>query len=157
MMEISECIRGMLGYKESLGFSRRTYESLLNDFGRYFSGVGHTEFTAEAVLPWCERRDTETPEGFRRRVTPLRELSKYMYAMGYADYIVPTSIFPAMHRSTPYIFTDSERKGLFAESDRKPYRKASPCRHLVIPVIYRLIYFCSLRPNEGRELKRSNF
>ena len=157
MMDISECIREMLGYKESLGFSRRTYKSFLNDFRRYFSGAGHTEFTAGTVLPWCERRDTETPEGFRRRGTTLRELSKYMYAMGYADYVVPTSIFPVTHRSTPYIFTDSELKGLFAESDREPYCRASPCRHLIIPVIYRLIYFCGLRPNEGRELKRSDF
>ena len=98
MMDISECIREMLGYKESLGFSRRTYKSFLNDFRRYFSGAGHTAFPAGTVLPWCERRDTETPEGFRRRGTTLRELSKYMYAMGYADYVVPTSIFPVTHR-----------------------------------------------------------
>lgn len=50
MMDISECICGMLGYKESLGFSKGTYERYLNDFGRYFSGVGHTGFTPEAVL-----------------------------------------------------------------------------------------------------------
>lgn len=72
MMDISGCIRGMLEYKESLGFSRRTYESYLNDFGKYFSEAGHTGFTPETVLPWCEKRDTETPEGLRRRVTALR-------------------------------------------------------------------------------------
>ncbi|MDD2502473.1 MAG: tyrosine-type recombinase/integrase [Clostridia bacterium] len=157
MMDLPECVQEMLGYKESLGFSRKTYESFLNDFKNYFSMVGHTEFMEETVLPWCERRDTETPEGFQRRVIPLRELSKYMYAMGDTDYIVPTSIFPITHRGTPYIFTDSELQRLFAESDREPYCKASPCRHLIIPVIYRLIYFCGLRPNEGRELKRSDF
>ena len=157
MMDLHEYIHGMLDYKESLGFSRKTYESYLNDFGKYFSGAGHTDFTAETVRPWCERRDTETPESFRRRVTPLRELSKYMYAMGYTEYVVPSSIFPITHRNTPYIFTDSELQCLFAESDKEPYCKASPCRHLIIPVIYRLIYFCGLRPNEGRELKRSDF
>lgn len=157
MMNLHEYIHGMLGYKESLGFSRKTYESYLNDFGKYFSGAGHTDFTAETVLPWCERRDTETPESFRRRVTPLRELSKYMYAMGYTEYVVPSGIFPITHRNTPYIFTDSELQCLFAESDKEPYCKVSPCRHLIIPVIYRLIYYCGLRPNEGRELKRSDF
>lgn len=157
MMDISRCISEMLEYKESIGFSRKTYERYLDDFKRYFSGVGHTSFAAETVLPWCEKRDTETPEGFRRRITPLRELSKYMYAMGYADYIIPSGIFPVTHRATPYIFTDSELQRLFSESDQEPYCKASPCRHLIIPVIYRLIYFCGLRPNEGRELKRSDF
>lgn len=156
-MNLPEYIRGMLEYKESLGYSRKTYESYLKDFQKYFTEAGHDVFTEDTVLPWCKKRDTETPEGFRRRITPLRELSKYLYAMGYAGYIVPTDIFPAIHRETPYIFTDRELIRLFAESDREPYCKASPCRHLIIPVIYRLIYFCGLRPNEGRELKRSDF
>ncbi len=156
-MNLPEYIQGMLEYKESLGYSRKTYESYLKDFQRYFMEAGHDVFTEGTVLPWCKKRDTETPEGFRRRITPLRELSKYLYAMGYAEYIVPTDIFPAIHRGTPYIFTDGGLIRLFAESDREPYCKAGPCRHLIIPVIYRLIYFCGLRPNEGRELKRSDF
>lgn len=157
MINLPEVIQEMLSYKESLGFSRKTYENYLSDFNKYFSHSGYNKFTAETVLPWCERRDTETPEGFRRRVTPLRELSKYMYAMGYTDYIVPTSIFPITRRTMPYIFTDDELRRVFAESDKEPYCKTNPCRHLIIPVIYRLIYFCGLRPNEGRELKRSDF
>lgn len=80
-----------------------------------------------------------------------------MYAMGYTDYIVSTSIFPITRRTMPYIFTDDELRRLFAESDKELYCKTNPCRHLIIPVIYRLIYFCGLRPNEGRELKRSDF
>lgn len=157
MINLPECITGMLDYKEILGFSRRTYEGYINDFQKYFTMAGHTEFTAETVLPWCEKRSTETPEGFRRRITPVRELSKYICAMGYAGYVIPTSIFPITHRGIPYIFTDSELQSLFTESDKEPYCKASPCRHLIVPVIYRLIYFCGLRPNEGRELKRSDF
>ena len=33
----------------------------------------------------------------------------------------------------------------------------SPCRHLIIRVIFRLIYCCGLRPNEGRELLQADF
>jgi integrase/recombinase XerD len=156
-MNLPEYIHGMLEYKESLGYSRNTYEGFLRDFQRYFLEAGYDEFTTATVLPWCEKRNTETPEGFRRRVTPLRELSKYLYAMGYAEYIVPTSIFPVTHRKIPYIFTDTELSNLFSESDKESFCKASPCRYLIIPVIYRLIYFCGLRPNEGRELRRSDF
>lgn len=77
--------------------------------------------------------------------------------MGYAGYIVLTDIFPTIHRETPYIFTGGELIRLFEKSDREPFCTTSPYRHLVIPVIYRLIYFCGLRSNEGRELKRSDF
>lgn len=156
-MNLPECIQEMLEYKESLGYSRGTYESYLKDFQTYFGKAGHAAFTEETVLPWCEKRETETAAGFRRRLTPLRELSKYLYAMGYAKYIVPTDMFPVTRRGTPYIFTDAELRRFFSESDKEPACKASPCRHLVIPVIFRLIYFCGLRPNEGRELKRSDF
>lgn len=88
---------------------------------------------------------------------PIRELSKYMYAMGDTDYTVPTGIYPITHRDMPYIFTDEELLELFREADKESPCASSPCRHLIIPVIYRLVYFCGLRLNEGRELKRSDF
>ena len=64
MINLPEVIQEMLSYKESLGFSRKTYENYLSDFNKYFSHGGYNKFTAETVLSWCERRDTETPECF---------------------------------------------------------------------------------------------
>lgn len=156
-MKLPEYIQEFLKYKESLGYSRKTYESYLKDFQKYFQNECLDDFTIESVLPWCTRRNTESPEGYRRRIIPLRELTKYMYAMGNSDFIIPTDIFPVIHREIPYIFTDEELIRIFNECDRIPFCKSSPCRHLIIPVIYRLIYFCGLRPNEGRELKRTDF
>ena len=72
-MNISEHAEGMLSYKESLGFSRNSYDYYLRDFCDYFSQNDYSQFTEETVLPWCVRRPTEMPEGFRRRITPLRE------------------------------------------------------------------------------------
>lgn len=156
-MNISNCINGMLEYKESLGFSKDTYEYFLKDFCKYFIENGYSQFTEETVSTWCIRRPTESPEGFRRRITPLREFSKYLCAIGETEYVIPTSILPITHREMPYIITDQELRNLFAECDREPFCKQSPCRHLIIPVIFRLIYCCGLRPNEGRELLRDDF
>ena len=156
-MNISNCINGMLEYKESLGFSKDTYEYFLKDFCKYFIENSYSQFTEETVSTWCIRRPTESPEGFRRRITPLREFSKYLCAIGETEYVIPTSILPITHREMPYIITDQELRNLFAECDREPFCKQSPCRHLIIPVIFRLIYCCGLRPNEGRELLRDDF
>ena len=156
-MNISNCINGMLEYKESLGFSKDTYEYFLKDFCKYFIENGYSQFTEETVSTWCIRRPTESPEGFRRRITPLREFSKYLCAIGETEYVIPTSILPITHREMPYIITDQELRNLFAECDREPFCKQSPCRHLIILVIFRLIYCCGLRPNEGRELLRDDF
>jgi integrase len=157
MNDISVLIEDMLVYKEHLGFSRRTYEGWMNNFSLYFKGNGLQEFSESSISQWIARRDTESNSGFRKRVTVLREFSKYLYGMGEADYIIPTTFFPMVRRYTPYIFTDQELRDLFKACDREPYSKESPCRNLIIPVIYRLIYFCGLRPNEGRELLKSDF
>ena len=156
-MNISKYADGMLEYKESLGFSRHTYEYYLMDFCSYFIEKGYSQFTEDTVLPWCAKRPTESPESYRRRLTPLREFSKYLCAIGAADYAVPTYIFPITRREMPYIFTDQELRNFFSECDKEPYCRQSPCRHLIIKVIFRLIYFCGLRPNEGRELLLSDF
>mgnify|MGYP002858738942 CR=1 FL=1 len=156
-MNITDCISRMLEYKVSLGYSRNSYESYLMDFGRYFNQSGYDEFTAETILPWCAMRPLETPAGLKRRLLPLRELSKYLCATGEADYVLPLTMLPITHREPLYVFSDSELIAFFNECDMLPYCKSSPYRHLIIPVIFRLIYFCGLRPNEGREIKRADF
>ena len=113
-----------------------------------------TILTEDMALGWCIKRESEKESGYRRRASALREFTKYLYAIGVSEYILPTSYYPLSQRYTPYIFSDKELADIFYASDHEKYDRYSPCRHLIIPVIYRLIYFCGLRPNEGRELKR---
>lgn len=156
MKKICEHLEDMLLYKESLGYSRKSYEGFLNDFISYL----HTYYTdvikitKDMVLNWCVQRETEKESGFRRRANTLREFTKYLYAVGASEYILSTDYYPLPQRYTPYIFTDKELADIFYASDNEKYDRNAPCRHLIIPVIYRLIYFCGLRPNEGRELKK---
>jgi integrase len=42
---------------------------------------------------------------------------------------------------------------IFKECDGLKLDRCSPHRHLILPVLLRLIFFCGLRPNEGRELQ----
>lgn len=156
MKTVWDYIQEMLIYKESLGFSRNSYEGFLNDFGRYTETRVDFFFLETVVSEWCIRRDTEQESGFRRRVTALREFSKYLYAMKVSDFIIPTDIFPVLHPYTPYIFSDYELDRLFQQADLEKYDPKAPAKNLIIPVIYRLIYFCGLRPNEGRELMKKD-
>jgi len=158
MKTVWEYIEDMLSYKESLGFSRKTYEGFLRDFGKFVDQRDFAEFNFSKSLinEWCTQRATEKESGFRKRVTVLREFSKYLYAMGVSDYIVPTDMLPSLHRYTPYIFTDRELNEIFKQSDLEICNRADPAKHLIIPVIYKLIYFCGLRPNEGRELMKKD-
>ena len=67
MKFFEEQIEDMLLYKESLGYSRRTYSYFLNDLDRYIDRKGIVDETASIsdILPWCIQRDTEKTEGFR--------------------------------------------------------------------------------------------
>ena len=158
MKEISVLIEDFILHKESLGYSRRSYEGFLKDFAShlYLHFSGAVTLTESMILGWCIKRKTEKEAGFRRRASALREFTKYLFAIGVSDYIIPTDLFPRTPRYTPYLFTDKELNQLFAWSDKVNYDPMAPCKHLIIPVIYRLTYFCGLRPNEGRELKKND-
>ena len=70
--------------------------------------------------------------------------------------MIPISMTSKGPRYVPHIFNEAEIKAFFHGADSfRPHEKA-PARHLVIPVFYRLLYCCGLRPAEARLLKKEN-
>lgn len=155
MKTLSEYIEDMLIYKESIGYSRRSYEYDLERFCRFIESkqLDVSGLEEDVVLDWCSRRESESKAGARRRIQSVRELLKYLSAIGIDCYVIPSSFLPRQEIRTPYMFTDKEMLGIFRECDSFPPDSCSPHRHLILPVLLRLIYFCGLRPNEGRELQ----
>lgn len=155
---IYEHIEDMLQYKESLGYSRKSYEGFLKDFGRYLEDKYPKldYLTEEITLGWCIQRDTEQSSGYSRRALALREFTKYLFAISKSSYILPSDYTARAKRYTPYIFSDSELIALFQASDHIKIISQSPNRELIIPVMLKLIYFCGLRPNEGREILKED-
>jgi integrase/recombinase XerD len=148
-------IEEMISFKISLGFERRTYEGFLNDFSRFCSKTYPTQegLTEEIVRAWCVRRATESQSGFRRRIIVLREFGKYLNAIGIKTYVLPSNFAGGRTTFTPYIFSDEELSAIFAGTDELTPRYNSPYRHMIVPVLLRMIYLCGLRPNEGREIR----
>jgi len=155
MKTIREYIEEMLLYKESIGYCRHTYEYELGRFCNFIESkmLDATSLTEDFVLNWCTRRDSETQTGARKRFQVIREFLKYLSAIGVDCYVIPSHFIPRQETRTPYIFTDNELTHIFRECDTLKSSHNSPHRHLILPVLLRLIYFCGLRPNEGRELK----
>lgn len=151
-------IEEMLEFKVSLGYQRSTYEGFLRDFSRFCRGNYPQEnrLTMDLVHAWAIMRPTESQSGFRRRLAPLREFGKYLNAIGIESYVIPSNFSGGKSSFLPYIFTDEELRSIFTEADCIKRNQNTPNRHLIIPVLLRLIYFCGLRPNEGREIKKSD-
>ena len=53
----------------------------------------------------------------------------------------------------PYIYTHEELVSFFKETDKCHYCYEAPYRHLIMPVIFRMIYMCGLRASEVLLLK----
>ena len=156
MSNIRNYIEDFLTYKESLGFSKKSYKGFLYDFERYTDYTESFVFSQQSVANFCVMRESEKESGFRRRMTALRELSKYLYATNVSSFIIPTDILPPCNTYTPYIFSDAELNKLFKQAKQTKYNSRYPGNHLIISTVYRLIYFCGLRPNEGRELLKED-
>ena len=152
-------IEGFLEQKRSLGSPYNRSE----DYLRQFDLMCINEFPHEAELTkeigqrWGIARDTEQKVSFQNRLAPIRELAKYMLRLGINAYIVePIAIPASVRRTIPHIFTDHELSLFFRAADNIEYNERGKIRHLIVPVIFRLMYCCGLRPNEARLIKKDD-
>lgn len=160
MKAMSALVEDMIAYKESIGRKRETYEVHLHGLADFLEERKNRDGKVslkDAILPWCVRRDTESPSGFRRRLAAVRELTKYLFAIDVCDEILPLDAFPKTVRYSPYIFSDRELTALFKEENQASADPGDPFSEYVLRLIYKAIYFCGLRPNEGRELLRDDY
>ena len=110
MSSYHDQIEAMISYKESLGYTRRTYACYLNDLDSYLTeaGVDEQPLSVYDIMPWCVQRSTEKPESYRRRATAAREFTKYLYAMGLCDGILSMDSVPRVtlcHRTSSLLYT----------------------------------------------------
>lgn len=147
-------IEGLIEQKQSLGYPYHTSARHLKAFSGFCMKhyPNETTLNKEMAMHWAEKRPEEHVNGLIRRITPVRQLAKYMNQIGIEAYILPAGIPGKGSRYVPHIFTDQELQAFFAEIDRCARSVYSPARHLTIPVFFRLLYCCGLRPSEARLL-----
>lgn len=149
-------IMEMLAQKRALGYDYKTEERVLVNFDQYSVENYPLEnnLTYKLVTAWATIRPTEHIRSFQSRLTPIRELGRYMLRAGWDAYILPTDYAGFQRKEyIPHIYTKNELTDIFRAADQMPYSKRYPTRHLVISVVLRVIYCCGLRPAEPLKLK----
>lgn len=148
----------MLDFKEALGYSRSSYHKFLLNFDRFCSRhfPGQSTLTKEIVMEWGRLKPGENANGVKRRLIAVREFGKYLNSVGIQSYVVPTGMIGSFKPFTPYIYTESELSAFFQAADHIPTHKNSSMRQFTIPVLFRLLYCCGLRPGEVRHIKRTD-
>jgi len=147
----------MLDYREARGYKRTTYMRDLIKFDIFCTEhyPNSSELTSEIVYSWLDA-ETSSAHCLAALSSAVRQFGKYLNAVGETAYVLPEKF--ATHKASylPYNFTDYELTALFASIDNMPPDKGEPFLTEIVPVLFRLIYTCGLRPNEGRELLAEN-
>ena len=148
-------MNGFIKQKRALGYSYDEGAYILSNFERFCKQhfPGAIALNREVGLKWAERRENETGTCQLNRISVLREFGKYMNSIGIPAYVIPPNIHRKSERPQPYIYSEEELSSLFRASDEFPYSPTTPIFHLVVSVMFRLIYCCGLRPVEARLLR----
>lgn len=151
-------IRSLLELKHAIGLPYQTSERHLRAFdsmcARDYPGQG--VLTRQMAMAWAAGRPGEHVNAQMRRITPVRQLAKHMAGEGAAAYVIPPGIPGKQVRYRPHIFTHAQLRAIFDAADRIQASPFGGRRHLIIAVIFRMIYCLGLRPGEARRLHRND-
>lgn len=148
-------IQNHVKLKQAVGYKYHTDAGHLKRFDQFtlekYPQV--TTLTKEIVLDWCRKKTYEAQANQSWRASIIRQFGKYLDSIGVSAYILPEGYYPTAQQYVPYIYTDEELAEFFSETDQCRYCCECPYRHLIMPVIFRMIYLCGLRLSEARLLK----
>jgi integrase/recombinase XerD len=148
-------VQNFVELKQAVGYKYDTEAHHLRRFDQ-FTAEKYPEsaaLTKEIVLEWCRKKDYEAQANQCARASIIREFGRYLESIGAKVYILPKGYYPTEPQYIPYIYTCAELTRFFAEADKCKYCYECPYRHLIMPVIFRMIYLCGLRVSEARLLK----
>lgn len=152
---LAQYLRDFVEQKRALGKKYNACVEVFNIFDRFCIDQGLTSISIsrEMLSSWEEKRPHENATTQKLRISYVRQLCEYLHNNGYD---APGAFHPMPKKSqefVPYIFSKEELRKFFAAIDSTKPSSVSPLRHLVMPVLFRLIYTCGLRVNEALRLK----
>lgn len=146
---------GLIKQKQAIGYKYEAQTDMLIRFDEFCVELFPNEITItkDMLDIWTVKKSYETPGTLRNRVTVVSHLAQYMSSLGMVAYVYPTDELPKEPKYIPHIFSEEELVKFFHWVDCCHYSPAVPNRHLIMPVLFRTLYCCGLRPGEVIRLK----
>jgi integrase len=156
-VSLADAIDGLVSEKRALGYKYASEQQALARFDAFCASEfpGLATVTRASVQAWVAeaRRRAVKPATLQSLAAPVRELARWLRRRGVDAYVLSAGALEKPTRYVPHIYTGRELAALFAASDRCRYCPEVPFRHLVMPVLFRMIYACGLRCSEARLLR----
>ena len=150
-------IRSLLDLKHAIGLTYKSSERDLLSFDQMCARDFPAEatLTREMAMAWVVERPGEHVNGQLNRIASIRQLAKHMASQGFDVYLIPTGIAGRRTHYYPHIYSHQELRALFDAADVVKASRIGGQRHLIIPVVFRMIYCLGLRPGEARRIRRN--
>jgi len=153
--ELAPWLYAFFEEKRRLGYKYNGIDAYLMSFDKFLLDKDcKGSLSKELILQWVEPKPHQKAETVRCNIRTMRVLADFLNRNGVPAYRVPKYWEPRKtHDFTPYIFTYGEIENILAVFDAFRYNKVSPRRHLVYPLLIRVLAFCGLRVSEALNLK----
>lgn len=145
-----------LEYRRIRGYTSQSGEDEICQFDSYAaaSPIAARTLTKELVEAYISRRPGEKRTTQTHRISTVRCFGKYLVRCGIDAYVLPNGVLPiAKYDFIPRVLSTDEVVRLIKAADSLPHRANYPRRHIVMPMMFRLIYGCGLRVSEACSLQ----
>lgn len=148
-------MQNFLKLQEALDFNPESYRPRLKQFDAFITQRGFPLQTVnkDVVLDWVGKEYHESNNGRRARLFAVNKFLKYLYELGRCEYIIPKECFCKAIPYSPYLFSDEELSRFFSACDCFSGNSRNLEDTVVLPVVFRMIYCCAMRPGEAFRLR----
>jgi len=152
---LSPLLEKFLQEKRACGYRYSRGSLFLQSLDRFLAdqNLAEVELSREAVERWTAKKAHEKKTNQATRVSYARQFAQFLIRQGVKAFVpVPRLIGICTNSFVPCIFTRFQVRSILAASDRIARDKHSPLRHMIVPLIFRLLYACGLRAGEALKL-----
>ena len=155
----SSLLNQYVSYRQSANTISENTHQCLRFFNDYCAKnyPANALLTYEMVLSWCQKRKTERPSSYNKRIAPIRSFLKYTNKAGLTNICLPEYLPYEKKKFIPHHFSETELTRFFNAVDCMERGKlpefAFIIRRMVLPVFFRLLYSTGIRTCEARGLR----
>lgn len=147
-------LQAFLSEKRGLGYKYERTGYLLKQFDKFSMDYDCSDgLTKELALAWAERLPYQSRSTQESKITIIRQFAIFMQRNGYNACVLPKCNSTEFYRHKPCVYTTGEISRIFTAADSMESRPETPHRHLIFPLLFRVLYCCGLRISEALKLK----
>lgn len=152
--DLAPLLSGFVAEKQRMGFKYSSIEVYLKSFDAFLLGKDcKNSLSKELMLEWIAPKAHQKSTTIKHRIYIMQGLADFLNRNGFSAYRIPSELIPRKtHDFAPYIFTYDEIERILAVVDGFAFNKCSPKRHIVYPLLFRVLCFCGLRISEALNL-----